>query len=233
MRIFATLALVWGLSVTAFADGEKTRIGSLPLKDGSVMVVQEYLSKARLPEKVVITSPYEEVYAFKGGVVTKVLEIDDRYSVFVKNGDHYYVYNNIYALAVNDGDHLERGELLGSLRYDKRFGEYQMEMQIWEDNGRNTCRLVNNHVVCILAGKPYIPRPEPRPKAKSTHKGKSAKHASSTRGKKTTSKKYASKSRTAKSKAVKSKSVKSKTAKPTTKARKAPAKKAPAKKKKK
>jgi hypothetical protein len=159
MRVIVTLVCIF--LFTAAQAEKKVRIGSLPLKNGTVVLVQEYLSKAKLPQKVMVVSPNEEVYAFCGGEVTKILEIDDKVSVFVRKGPHYFVYNNLYAVAVEEGDRLSKGDLIAGLRYNRKYGEYQMEMQIWHDNGRKTCRLPNSQVVDILKGAtPGAPRVE-------------------------------------------------------------------------
>jgi hypothetical protein len=178
MRVLVTLACIFLFSA-AHAE-KKIRIGSLPLKNGAVVLVQEYLSKTKMPQKVMVVSPHEEVYAFASGVVTKVLEIDDKVSVFVRKGPHYFVYNNLYAVAVNEGDRLDKGDLIAGLRYNRKYGEYQMEMQIWHDNGTKTRRLPNSQVVDILQGaKPSAPRVE-KAKKSTRHiarKGKSGRKA--------------------------------------------------------
>ena len=79
MKLIATLVLSLFFTASSFAEGNKTPIGSLPCKNGCVMIVQEYLSKAKLPQKVLVGSPEEDVFAFTAGRVSKVLEIDNRY----------------------------------------------------------------------------------------------------------------------------------------------------------
>jgi hypothetical protein len=213
MKFTATLAFLLVLATAAFADN-KTRIGSLPLKNGSVILVQEYLSKARLPEKVLVVSDYEDVCAFSSGTVTKVLEIDDRYSVFVRKGSHYYVYGNLKGVAVEEGDRLGKGEFLGEVRYSSRYREHQMEMQIWYDNGRRTCRLPNKQVVGILQGDPPAP---PKIEKKAIAKKKTPARKYAAKGKHSKKKVYAKKSS---KKAVKKKAVKKTTAKKVVKAKK-------------
>ena len=178
MRILFTLVCFFAFTA-AFAE-KKTPIGSLPLKNGAVVLVQEYLSKAKLPQKVMIVSPYEEVYAFCSGEVTKILLIDDKVSVFIRKGAHYFVYNNLYAVAVDEGDRISKGDLIAGLRYNRKYSEYQMEMQVWYDNGRKTCRLPNNQVIDILKGaKPGAPRVEKakKPTRHIVKKGKSGSKA--------------------------------------------------------
>lgn len=230
MRYFITLALSLSIAFSAQADN-KTKFGSLPLKGGRVLVVEEYLSKANLGQKVMIVSDYGDVFSFNNGTVTKVLEIDDEYSVFVKTGNQYFVYNDLKGVAVSEGERVQEGDFLGELKYNSRYNEHQLEMQIWRDNGRNTNRLCNDEVVCVLKGVKYTP-PVKNAVAKKTAAKKKPIAKKSTAKKKT----YASKSKktTAKKKVVAKKSTaKKKTVakKPVAK-KKAPVKKVAAKKKK-
>lgn len=234
MRLKATLGLILAFATSAFAE-KRIPIGSLPLKNGSVVLVQEYLSHASLPEKVMVVSPFEEVYALHGGTVTKVLDIDGDYSVFIRNGSNYYVYNELKGVAVRDGDRVERGELIGELDYDSRYDGYEMEMQVWCDKGTKTCRLTNENVVCILKGTPYVPKVAKAAPAK--HKAKAGKYP---KGKKRYVAKKGSKSaksrtyaRKGSSKYSKAKAVKGKVSKSKAKAKKpVPKKKVVSKKKK-
>lgn len=222
MKFFTTLALSLCIAFSATADN-KIKIGSLPLKGGCVLVVEEYLSTARLGEKVMIVSDYGDVFAFNSGTVTKVLEIDDEYSVFVKTGNEYYVYNDMKGVAVREGERLQKGDFLGELKYNSRYNEHQLEMQIWRNNGRNTNRLCNDEVVCVLRGVEYTP-----PAKKVVAKKPAAKKKPI--AKKTTAKKktYASKSKTTAKKKVVAKKT---TAKKKPTAKKTTAKKTTAKKK--
>jgi len=218
MRLKATLGLILAFATSAFAE-KKVPIGHLPLKDGCVVLVQEYLSHASLPEKVMVVSPFEEVYALHGGTVTKVLDIDGDYSVFIRNGANYYVYNELKGVAVSDGDKVERGELIGELGYDNRYDGYQMEMQVWCDKGTKTCRLTNDNVVCILKGTPYVPKIAKPAARKHTAKhgrhSKSYRHYAAIRGSKHSKARLSAKksSKHSKAKAVKGKASKSKAAK--------------------
>jgi hypothetical protein len=249
MKWIVTLALSFCtvFNASAYTDG-KTRIGSLPLKNGTMMLVQEYLSKASLPEKVVVVSNFQEVSAFSAGIVTKVLSIDDKISVFIKKGSHYFVYNNLRAVAIDEGDRLEKGDLIGEVYHDNNYDGYQMEMQVWYNYGAKTCRLPNKQVMGILQGDAPTPPRIERPKIAKHHTtakhSKYAKHGKVTKGKSAKSKNYASaknarsKGKLTKGKVTKSKLV-SKTSKSkltkgkTTKSKTSHAKKAPAKKKKK
>ncbi len=197
MKYILTLALSLCIAFSALADS-KIKIGSLPLKGGEVMLVEEYLSKARLGQKVMIVSDYADVFAFNSGVVTKVLEIDDEYSVFVKSGNQYFVYNDLKEVGISEGERVQKGDFLGELRYNSRYDEHQLEMQIWKDNGRNTHRLCNDEVVCVLRGVKYTP-PAKKVVAKRSSKKKPIVKNSRRSSK---SKTYASRKSSAKKKVV-------------------------------
>lgn len=226
MKYILTLALSICIAFSAIAE-DKIRIGSLPMKSCSVFLVEEYLSKARLGQKVMVVSDYPEVYSFKPGTVTKVLDIDGEYSVFVRSGDEYFVYNGLKDIDIDEGTRVDKGDLLGELRYNSRYNEHQLEMQIWRDNGRQTCRVTNGEVVCILSGTKYVaPKKAVAVKKKTSvkHKKAIAKNSKGSKSKRA----VASRSKTSKKVAAKKTSARSKKAVATKK--KAPAKKGAAKK---
>lgn len=233
MRYILTLALSVCIAFSAIAEN-KIPIGSLPLKSCSVFLVEEYMSKARLGQKVMVVSDFNEVYSFQAGTVTKVLDIDGEYSVFVRSGGEYFVYNGLKDVGVGEGTRVDKGDLLGELRYNSRYNEHQLEMQVWRDNGRQTCRVTNGEVVCILSGTKYV---APR-KAVAVKKNTSARHkkaiAKNSKGSKN-KRAVASRAKTSKKVIAKKTSLKSKkvTVAKKTSTKKAAVKKAPAKKKKK
>lgn len=239
MKYILALALSVAIAFSAVAEN-KVKLGSLPMKSCSVFLAEEYMSKARLGQKVMVVSDYSDVYCFKPGTVTKVLDIDDEYSVFVRSGNEYFVYNGLKDIGVDEGTQLEKGDLIGELKYNSRYNEHQLEMQVWRDNGRNTFRCSNNEVMCILSGTQYV-APKKAVPAKHTasakHRKAVAKNTKASKSRRAvasrakTSKKVAAKKTAAKSK--KAVASKKKTTAKKTIAKKAPAKKTPAKKKKK
>jgi hypothetical protein len=230
MRYILTLALSICIAFSALAE-DKKKIGSLPMKSCSVLLVEEYLSKARLGQKVMVVSDFGDVYSFKSGEVTKVLYIDDEYSVFVRSGGEYFVYNGLKGVGVDEGDRVEKGDFLGELRYNSRYNEHQLEMQVWRDNGRNTYRCSNNEVMCILSGTKYVAPRKVTPakhKASGRHKKAVAKHSKASRNKRA----VASRSKASKKK-IAARKTSSKSKKATAAKKKTPAKKPAAKKRRK
>lgn len=80
------------------------------------------------------TLPAEDVKTIFKGKVSKVFSIPgENYTVIIKHGEYYTLYDNLVNVKVSQGQDVSTGQLIGNVYNDSESGESLLYFQIWKD----------------------------------------------------------------------------------------------------
>ena len=80
------------------------------------------------------TLPSEDVKTIFKGKVSKVFSIPgENYTVIIKHGEYYTLYDNLVNVKVSQGQDVSTGQLIGNVYTDSESGESLLYFQIWKD----------------------------------------------------------------------------------------------------
>lgn len=84
------------------------------------------------------TIPNEDARAVFDGIVTKVFSFPgSNYTVLIKHGNYFSLYNNLIRVYVKEGDNVKTKEKIGKIFTDNEKNETILHFQIWKEKERN------------------------------------------------------------------------------------------------
>lgn len=82
-----------------------------------------------------ITAPKNsDIRSVFKGIVTKIFTVKgSNYTVIIRHGNFYTVYNNLSVVYVNTGDNVETKQIIGLLDINEDFGNTTLHFELWKD----------------------------------------------------------------------------------------------------
>lgn len=80
------------------------------------------------------TSPGSPVRAVFNGTVSSVIQIQNQYTVIVKHGNYFTVYQNLKSVSVSKGTQVSTKQALGTVAVDASEGTSDLHFEIWQSS---------------------------------------------------------------------------------------------------